>query len=395
MKIMIKKYTAFLFLISFVFLCGCNQKMSIDSSDTYVPNQDSQENFIRYGSQLYFADTHMGIYFLNSDNGFLYVIDKETHSCQPLCNRSDCMHDKETSFEKKKECTAFLNTYFRSLVYYNDCIYFQSVEDKTDKDGVTYELNEICKISTDGTNREVLYSTRDYTIWDFKIHRGYIYFDGSKKDNEGAAEGSNMALYKVSADGKGNTDELLPYYKYDILNGMSVCDTRFYGNHLFLWITKLDGTKENSYLINYDLQTDKWENLSEKLEVNINSMFTIFNDKLIFANGSKVYECDFNGENQKKILDCSDLIAGYQYYTPFTNDGENLIISAANNDNEADKLIFCDKSYKATLKKMPFEFTAEIGFDSSCFIDYNEEEKTLYYIDKNNTENADEIYTFE
>ena len=71
---------------------------------------------------------------------------------------------------------------------------------------------------------------------------------------------------------------------------MSVCDTRFYGNHLFLWITKLDGTKENSYLINYDLQTDKWENLSEKLEVNINSMFTIFNDKLIFANGSKVYE---------------------------------------------------------------------------------------------------------
>lgn len=143
------------------------------------------------------------------------------------------MHDKETSFEKKKECTAFLNTYFRSLVYYNDCIYFQSVEDKTDKDGVTYELNEICKISTDGTNREVLYSTRDYTIWDFKIHRGYIYFDGSKKDNEGAAEGSNMALYKVSADGKGNTDELLPYYKYDILNGMSVCDTRFYGNHLF------------------------------------------------------------------------------------------------------------------------------------------------------------------
>lgn len=168
MKIMIKKYTAFLFLISFVFLCGCNQKMSIDSSDTYVPNQDSQENFIRYGSQLYFADTHTGIYFLNSDNGFLYVIDKETHSCQPLCNRSDCMHDKETSFEKKKECTAFLNTYFRSLVYYNDCIYFQSVEDKTDKDGVTYELNEICKISTDGTNREVLYSTRDYTIWDFK-----------------------------------------------------------------------------------------------------------------------------------------------------------------------------------------------------------------------------------
>ena len=143
------------------------------------------------------------------------------------------------------------------------------------------------------------------------------------------------------------------------------------------------------------MQTDKWENLSEKLKVNINSMFTVFNDKLIFANGSKVYECGFSGEDQKEILDCIGLLGGYQYYTPFTNDGENLIISAANDENEADKLIFCDKSYKATLKNMPFEFTAEIGCDSSCFVDYSEEEKTLYYIDKSNTENAEKIYTFD
>lgn len=374
--------------------CGENN-LKIDNSDTYVFNQDSQENFIRYGSQLYFANGEKAICFLNNYNGFLYVIDKATHKCQSLCNRSDCMHDRETSFEKKQECTAFLNTSFRSLVYYNNSIYFQTVENKTDKDGVSYELNEICKISSDGTNREVVYSTRDCTIWSFKIHRGYIYYEGSKKDTEGAADGSNMALYKVSADGKGDTTELLPYYKYGIQKGMSVCDTRFYGNHLFLWITKFDGANENSYLINYDLQTDKWENLSEKLKININSMFTIFNDKLIFANGSKVCECSFNGENQKEILDCSSILGGYQYYTPFTNDGENLIISAANDENEADKLIFCDKSHKATLKNMPFEFTAEIGCDSSCFVDYNEEGKTLFYIDKSNTENAEKIYTFE
>lgn len=374
--------------------CGENN-LKIDNSDTYVFNQDSQENFIRYGSQLYFANGEKAIYFLNNYNGFLYVIDKATHKCQSLCNRSDCMHDKETLFEKKQECTAFLNTSFRSLVYYNNSIYFQTVENKTDKDGVSYELNEICKISSDGTNREVVYSTRDCTIWSFKIHRGYIYYEGSKKDTEGAADGSNMALYKVSADGKDDATELLPYYKYGIQKGMSVCDTRFYGNHLFLWITKLDGANENSYLINYDLQTDKWENLSEKLKININSMFTIFNDKLIFANGSKVCECSFNGENQKEILDCSSILGGYQYYTPFTNDGENLIISAANDENEADKLIFCDKSHKATLKNMPFEFTAEIGCDSSCFVDYSEEEKTLYYIDKSNTENTEKIYTFE
>lgn len=311
MKRLLSAIIIAVFLAGALSACGENN-LKIDNSDTYVFNQDSQENFIRYGSQLYFAESDKGIYFLNTDNGFLYVIDKATHKCQPLCNRSDCMHDRETSFEKKQECTAFLNTSFKSLVCYNNSVYFQAVEDKTDKDGVSYELNEICKISADGTNREVVYSTRDCTIWNFKIHRGYIYFEGSKKDTEGAAEGSNTALYKVSADGKGDATELLPYYKYDIQKGMSVCDTRFYGNHLFLWITKPDGAKENSYLINYDLQTDKWENLSEKLKVNINSMFTIFNDRLIFANGSKVYECDFSGENQKEILDCSELLGGYQ-----------------------------------------------------------------------------------
>lgn len=397
MKSILKKGIIILCIILSVNYCfyGCNRKIDINYSDTYVFNQDSQENFIRYGSQLYFAEGEKGIYYLHTDNGFLYVIDKVTHKCQPLCNRNDCMHDKETSFENKQACTAFLNTFFKSLVYYDNDIYFQTVEDKVDKDGVSYELNEICKMSTDGTNREVVYSTRDCIIWNFKIHRGYIYYEGSKKDFRGAADGSNMALYKVSADGKGDTIELLPYYKYDIQKGVSICDTRFYGNHLFLWITKLDGAKENSYLINYDLRTGKWENLSEKLKVNIDSMFTIFNDKLIFSNGSNVYECDFGGENQKEVLNCSDLLDGFKYYTPFTNDGENLIISAANDENEADKLIFCDKIYKANLIDMPFEFNAEIGCDSDCFVDYNENEKALYYIDKSNTHNAEKIYTFD
>ncbi len=383
-----------IFFTSAVSGCG-NNNLKIDNTDKYIFNQDSQENFIRYQSQLYYAESEDSYYYLNTDNGFLYVIDKKTHKCQPLCGKSDCLHDRETSLAKKQKCSAFLNTFFKSLVFYNDCLYFQCVEDKVDNDGVTYELNEICKISLDGNNREVVYSTKDYVIWNFKIHRGYIYFDGSRKDTEGSADGSNTALYRVAADGKGDTSELLPYYKYGIQKDMSVNDTRFYGNHIFLWITKLEGTKEIGYLINYDLQTDKWENLSEKLKVNINSMFTVYNDKLIFANGSKIYESDFNGENQNEILDCSDILGGYKYYTPFTTDEENLIISAANDDSEADKLIFCDKSYNASVKNMPFEFSAEIGFDSQCFIDYKEDEQSLYYIDKSNTSTAEKIYTFE
>lgn len=64
-------------------ISGCiENNLKIDNSDTYVFNQDSQENFIRYGSQLYFAEGEKGIYFLNTDNGFLYVIDKATQKMQ-------------------------------------------------------------------------------------------------------------------------------------------------------------------------------------------------------------------------------------------------------------------------------------------------------------------------
>ena len=60
-------------------ISGCSENnLKIDNTDAYVFNQDSQENFIRYGSQLYFAEGEKGIYFLNTDNGFLYVIDKAT-----------------------------------------------------------------------------------------------------------------------------------------------------------------------------------------------------------------------------------------------------------------------------------------------------------------------------
>lgn len=189
MKKYYKKFFLLFFLVLFLF-AGCKKQKQIDYSDKYVFGQDSQENFIRYQNQLYFADSGDSYYYLNSNNGFLYVIDKLSHKCQPLCGKSDCMHDKETSFQKKMDCTAFLNTFFNCVIYYNDCIYFQAVENKVDKDGIEYELNEICSVSLDGSSRKVVYSTRDYAIWNFKMHRGYIYFEGSKKSDEGTAEGS-------------------------------------------------------------------------------------------------------------------------------------------------------------------------------------------------------------
>lgn len=81
MKRLLSAIIIAVFLAGALSACGENN-LKIDNSDTYVFNQDSQENFIRYGSQLYFAEGEKGIYFLNTDNGFLYVIDKATQKIQ-------------------------------------------------------------------------------------------------------------------------------------------------------------------------------------------------------------------------------------------------------------------------------------------------------------------------
>ena len=65
-----------IFFTSAVSGCG-NNNLKIDNTDKYIFNQDSQENFIRYQSQLYYAESEDSYYYLNTDNGFLYVIDKK------------------------------------------------------------------------------------------------------------------------------------------------------------------------------------------------------------------------------------------------------------------------------------------------------------------------------
>ena len=391
--------SAIMLLVMFLIPCGCsNNSLDIDYSDAYVFGQDSQENFIAYQNRCHLAESDDSYYYINN-NGFIYVIDKATYNCRPLCSRNDCLHDKEYNYDKKLKCNAFLNILddYDSLIYYNSNLYFNTDKEYKDKDGYKRTKYEIYKLSLDGTKRDIVYSTTDICIWSFKIHRGYIYFEGSNLDNDGTALGSNSALYKVSVDGKGETTELFPYYKYGIQKNMIVSDTRFYGNHIFLMIDYGGEAVSQKYLINYNLQTGKWINLSEKLEVNAKGFFTIFNNKLVFANGNKIYECDFNGNNEKEILDCKKILDSYKYYNPLTNDGENLIITASDDGETADKLIFCNKNYEAKVYKMPFAFIAETGCDSNVFITFNSDDSRLYLIDKkllgDNTK-ATELYKF-
>lgn len=389
--------------------CGCNSdKLTIDYSDQYVFGQDSQENFIQYlrFSDYSLADSKDSYYYLDEESEFLYVIDKKTHKCQPLCDKSNCLHDKEKNIKKQRECSAYLSL-AQNLIFYNNKLYYSTTTEYEDKDGNKYNADEIYSMTLDGKKRELVLSLKDEWIYEFEIHRGYIYYtavpfikeeDLNETYTKTGANGEYMSLYKVAV-GEDDVEEMIPYYKYGVLKDFLIGSRRFYGNHLFLLIYDRKNNKdiETPYLINYDLQTNNYKVLNKKGELDGVTMFTVMDSNLYFLKGSKVYECDFDGENVKEILDCNNTEAkNCKYYDVDSNDNKNIIITPSNDKGPLDKLIFCEKTdngFNIEVKKMDFPFYPYVACDENAFIVENENK--LYYIDKTNNCKSEVIYTFD
>lgn len=253
-----------------------------------------------------------------------------------------------------------------------------------DKDGNFHALEKICRKSIDGTKTEDVFSTEDYGTIRFKAHRGYLYLELAKWNSEDAADEDKTNIYKLPTNGKGELELAVNLNKIrKKYPDMWIFDTRYYGDNILFEIRYTHNKKNTRTIINYNLSTNKWKDIGDNLDVKVDSFFTVFNDKLLFGNGKKIYECTFDGKNQRVVLDCEKLVKGYSYFTPYCNDEKNIYITAANNyDDYSDKIIICDKNYKATVQKLPIKFKPTVGFDETAFIYFDEYTGELYWIDK-------------
>lgn len=397
----LKKYLAIFFSATICLLsfCSCTNSKELNYSDTFVKEQDSQENFVSYQGLSCYASSGDSYYFIQNDNNgsiFLYSIDKSTKECHPLCNKSDCLHDKETLYEKKTECNAFLGVVDAdSIVYYDHWIYYVISEDYRDKDGVLHTVKKICKKSDDGSKTEKVFSTEEYGIFGFKLHRGYLYLELGKWDNDDPVLDDKADIYRLPINESNDLELSINLSKIrKQYSDMWVLDTRYYGNHAFFEIQYTNNKKAYRTIINYNLQTNKWVDLGKKLDLEIETMFTVFNDKIFFGNGTKIYGCDYNGKNLKEVIDCSSILKYYNNFTPYCNDGENLFITGSNSyDDYSDELIVLDKEYNAKLEKLPIKFKAVVGFDEKAFIYNDENDSALYWIDKSDY-SFEKIYDF-
>lgn len=370
-------------ILSIPTLSGCgNNSNKISYANKYVFGQDSQENCIETQGVANLAESKDCYYYVNSENSFLYVIDKKTRKCMPLCNKTNCLHDKETS---PKKCNAYISSSSGQVIYYEDNLYYTSERESTDKDGVVHFVTDIVCSSLDGSTKKTIYSTEKYNIYNFKIHRGYIYANLILIGKNGA-ESYDASLYKIPLKENSKETEFLPFKKYYDKKKISVTDMRFYGNNLILEFNKFLGNDDGyNILVNYDLKTDKWINLNKKIKDNVDSFITVCNGNIYYSIDNKVYCCDLNGNNIKCIFDNSKKaikqVAGLKYFDPYSNDGKNVIISVSDDKDVSKNVIFYDTDTgKTEIKHIPSEMGVRVGGDENSLIYmYN---NTLYYFDK-------------
>lgn len=218
-----------------------------------------------------------GCYVLHED--FVYFFSNESGSFTPVCDKPNCMHDKETDAEKKKNCIAHLDNFvgsFRSSIQlYNGNLY------------VCYEApgiegSYITRIAADGSHKEKIYTINDMVIH-FFVHRGnaFVYKGGYQSTEDGVENTMKLVkiplndLYPVREESINCLDELGDIER--------LYDFTAYGNYLCFGLAYKDNPAiERAYV--YDIVKDEINEITipDMSESTCFGKYTFFDEKLFF-----------------------------------------------------------------------------------------------------------------
>lgn len=179
-----KKTSALSFLVSaFVLLlysCGTQTL-----PDSYISNSDCQ--YMQVGAEAATVQqTEDGCYVIR--NGCLYYIEEGTDILLPLCNKADCLHDKEEKIpllhtkqeeqERLDKCNACVDAMEMddaTICYSNGYLYCLNPIARIE--GIGYMLPALYRCAPDGSQKELIrYWSEDVQITDWCVHRGELYY---------------------------------------------------------------------------------------------------------------------------------------------------------------------------------------------------------------------------
>ena len=159
---------------------------------------------------------------------YIYYCDFESGTLTPLCNRPECLHDKEIDEEKKKDCIAYVpwGSLGEGIQYYDGKLYINAGCFERRENEASFSGDQLYTIAEDGSSREVT-EFRMEDCCDFIIHRGAIYYTSQVTDPQTMV--NTQTVYRL--DMKTNQQTELAQ-----LEGMPVFRIFPYGDYVYITI---------------------------------------------------------------------------------------------------------------------------------------------------------------
>ena len=329
------------------------QYMQVDSAGEYTAVQQGEDGYyLRHGDYIYYLDELSG-------------------EIMPLCNRVDCLHDKETEEERKENCNAYVENSSdnsRGIAYCNGYVYCL--------DGATFlnigETLTLYKISADGSKKEKVYQwADDMFLIRWIVHRDVFYYVEKKyieKESEEAELISIVTLYAMDLTKAVPRPKVVYSVSSEEIIDPVIAHIKCYGNYLYFLFNGVKMMESDSSLqmfttgFVYDIEKQELKELGtlgmqEDEQV---SDIKFWKDKILFKivtgydddyfRPAMTYIANLDGTDEEVYVED---IMGHNYYS----DGQYLI--------KTDSLMV---------------FLASLGLG---YCDYDKEEGTYWVYDNN------------
>lgn len=355
-------------LLVLCMMSGCSKK---ETRDTYIEGTDFQYQY--FNSSTYIGTEAKGedcTYFVVGS--YVYQLDNETQTMTPLCNKSNCLHDKEADENRVSDCNAYLEETDDVGIAYMDGYVYSVTEEWKDND----ICNVLYKISADGAVREKVYQWSAAVVESWCLHRNVLYYIEHTYGKE------NKEFYKVKKLDLGGITKAEPKVIYEPAEDITVFafDTlQAYGNHLYINVNgvktedveKVAGKDWAKYsydkTFEYNLQNGTLSEIQVPNQTDTEqvSRVAFWQDKLLICamDCAKIHEYDTTNHVYIADLDgrnATVLMKDMPSYRQYSSDGTYLYVSDC---PEALDRIYSDSDYQYNINhnvEVEYNFTVNI-----------------------------------
>lgn len=300
-----------------VILSGCS---SVKKGNQFDVKTDFQYQYYTYDNiyRMNATEDEKGnLYYLVG--AYVYKYDVKDGTNKPLCNKQNCLHDKEKDRSRLKECNAYfpyyeINDYNNATIAYENGYIYIAFSNRSSNTSSNFTFcRSLIRISADGSSRTTVHNFKNVGNGPDIFHRGVYYYTDDTY-NENNVETVSVKAYALGGGSKEKTLYTFPKeidgkegHPYEITEYMA------YGNYLYFF-TMGDIGKDTPYNKEFcvNLSTNEISEIKTPEMRDNDSVVQVmfFNNKLLFYyttgdRGKEDYDCDIymsdlDGSNVEK-----------------------------------------------------------------------------------------------